>query len=203
MPEDNVFYAKALGKLRRIKSGAVVLFIRLKAISIPEKTKRLTEQPIGILRDILAVFVTRFVAQTNKGFALCCRSSESKLFKLGGVDIKNIDENILYEKITRVRHDSYLFKGTVFDNLLMGITRKNLVEKYGVVLNEHEQSDILCNGSLENAMYNVLKQVDLYDTIIEKGGLMMPIEEKASNLSGGQKQRLVLARAILHHLQST
>ena len=38
----------------------------------------------------------------------------------------------------------------------------------------------------------------MYDTIMEKGGLSMHIEEKASNLSGGQKQRLVLARAILH-----
>ena len=47
-------------------------------------------------------------------------------------------------------------------------------------------------------MNEALRKVDLYETIMEKGGLMMQIEEKASNLSGGQKQRLVLARAILH-----
>lgn len=94
---------------------------------------------------------------------------------IGGIDVKDIADEALYKKITRVRHDSYLFKGTVFDNLLMGNSNAD-----------------------EEAMYDALKQVDLYDTIMEKGGLSMPIEEKASNLSGGQKQRLVLARAILH-----
>ena len=47
-------------------------------------------------------------------------------------------------------------------------------------------------------MYEVLKQVELYETVMEKGGLSMEITEKAANLSGGQKQRVALARAILH-----
>lgn len=94
---------------------------------------------------------------------------------IGGVEVKDIAEEALYKKITRVRHDSYLFKGTVYENLLMGN-----------------------KAATEETMYHALKQVDLYETIMEKGGLKMPIEEKASNLSGGQKQRLVLARAILH-----
>lgn len=113
---------------------------------------------------------------------------------IGGIDIKDIADEALYEKITRVRHDSYLFKGTVFENLLMGITQKDLEEKYGVM----SERMISTNTYLKDAMYQALKQVDLYDTIMEKGGLFMPIEEKASNLSGGQRQRLVLARAILH-----
>lgn len=104
------------------------------------------------------------------------RATEGKV-TIGGVEIKDIAEDALYKKITRVRHDSYLFKGTVFENLRMGNTKEDIDEE---------------------AMYEALKQVDLYDTIMEKGGLMMPIQEKASNLSGGQKQRLVLARAILH-----
>ena len=99
---------------------------------------------------------------------------------IGGVDVKEIAEKALYQKITRVRHDSYLFKGTVYDNLLMGMKEDDIPK------------------DIETAMYQALKQVDLYDTILEKGGLSMMIEEKASNLSGGQKQRLVLARAILH-----
>ena len=47
-------------------------------------------------------------------------------------------------------------------------------------------------------MEAALKRVELYDTIMEKGGLSMQLSEKAANLSGGQKQRLALARAILH-----
>ena len=100
---------------------------------------------------------------------------DSGAVTIGGVRVSDIASSALYEKVTRVRHDSYLFKGTVLDNLKMG----NLTA--GV-----EQ------------MNEALRKVDLYDTIMEKGGLMMQIEEKASNLSGGQKQRLVLARAILH-----
>ncbi len=122
---------------------------------------------------------------------------------IGDVKIDDIEENALYEKVTRVRHDSYLFKGTVFDNLMMGISKAGLEEKYGISANRvaengKRRSTMPMNSYLEEAMYNALKKVDLYDTIMEKGGLMMPIEEKASNLSGGQKQRLVLARAILH-----
>lgn len=94
---------------------------------------------------------------------------------IGGVPVTELSRETLYGKVTRVRHDSYLFAGTVFDNLKMGN------ESAGI----HE-------------MEEALRRVDLYDTVMEKGGLMMPVEEKASNLSGGQKQRLVLARALLH-----
>ena len=47
-------------------------------------------------------------------------------------------------------------------------------------------------------MEDALLRVDLLQTIREKGGLSMQLEERAANLSGGQKQRLVLARALLH-----
>lgn len=111
---------------------------------------------------------------------------ESGKISVGGIDVKDIADEALYKKITRVRHDSYLFKGTVFENLHMGMNAEVSVQKYETP------------ADLEEAMYDVLKQVDMYDTIMEKGGLWMPIEEKGANLSGGQKQRLVLARAILH-----
>ena len=94
---------------------------------------------------------------------------------VGGVDIREIASDALYKKITRVRHDSYLFAGTVRENLCMG-----------------------CADATVEEMENALKAVDLYDTVSEKGGLSMEITEKASNLSGGQKQRLALARALLH-----
>ena len=111
--------------------------------------------------------------------------AEAGKVSVGGIDVKDIADKTLYKKITRVRHDSYLFKGTVYDNLMMGIGCKSGTK--------HETP-----ADIKEAMYDALKQVDLYDTIMEKGGLSMLIEEKASNLSGGQKQRLVLARAILH-----
>lgn len=95
--------------------------------------------------------------------------------KVGGVSVRDIDEDALYQKITRIRHDSYLFKGTVCENLKMG----------------------KADASREEMLW-ALKKVNLYETVMEKGGLDMVLEEKAANLSGGQKQRLALARAILH-----
>lgn len=94
---------------------------------------------------------------------------------MGKDELSDIKEEALYRKITRITHDSYLFKGTVEENLRMGKENADRAE-----------------------MEKVLKQVDLYDAIMGKGGLFMQIEEKGVNLSGGQKQRLALARAILH-----
>ncbi len=94
---------------------------------------------------------------------------------VGGIPIENINEGSLYKKVTRICHDSYVFGGTVEENLRMGNP-----------------------GAGQEQLYRALKEVDLYETIMEKGGLSMVIEEKAANLSGGQKQRLCLARAILH-----
>ena len=102
------------------------------------------------------------------------RASAGKV-TIGGIDVNEINDKALYQKMTRVRHDSYLFKGTVLDNLKMGKP-----------------------DATQEEIFDALRKVDMYDTIMEKGGVLMQIEEKASNLSGGQKQRLVLARAILH-----
>ena len=102
-------------------------------------------------------------------------SENSGSVTIGGVPVTELSGETLYGKVTRVRHDSYLFAGTVFDNLKMG----------------NEDAGI-------REMEDALRRVDLYDTIMEKGGLRMPVEEKASNLSGGQKQRLALARALLY-----
>lgn len=102
-------------------------------------------------------------------------SENSGEITIGGVQVKELEEAFLHKKITRVRHDSYLFAGTLRDNLAMAMKSPD-----------------------EDKMYAALKQVELYDTVMEKGGLSMEITEKAANLSGGQKQRVALARAMLH-----
>lgn len=107
------------------------------------------------------------------------RKKEDGLYQgmvtIGNVPVETIAHHTLTTKITRVRHDSYLFAGTVEENLKMGKP-----------------------DAAKEEMEAALKRVELYDTIMEKGGLSMQLSEKAANLSGGQKQRLALARAILH-----
>ncbi|MEI0796884.1 ABC transporter ATP-binding protein/permease [Brachyspira intermedia] len=94
--------------------------------------------------------------------------------KIGSLELDTINKDDLYKKIVVVDHNSYLFEGTVYDNLKMA-----------------------GNTITENQMNEALKKVELYDFLQTENGLNTVIMEKAANLSGGQRQRLALARAIL------
>ena len=94
---------------------------------------------------------------------------------VGGVPLREISEESLMENFTYISHNSYLFKGTVRDNLLMA--RPNAVE---------------------DTLWQVLERVNLADFLRSENGLDTVLNEKASNLSGGQCQRLALACALLH-----
>ena len=94
---------------------------------------------------------------------------------IGGVSLGEISEHSLMEHITYISHQSYLFKGTVRANLLMG-------------------KEDACDSEL----WAVLERVKMADFLRGEKGLDTPLLEKASNLSGGQCQRLALARALLH-----
>lgn len=91
-----------------------------------------------------------------------------------GVPLKELSEESLLSAITYVGHQSYLFKGTVADNLRMA---------------RPDASDA--------ALWQVLEQVKLADFVRSEQGLDTPVAERGSNLSGGQCQRLALARALL------
>lgn len=97
---------------------------------------------------------------------------------LGGMDLKNIKEKSLMEQITLVRHNSYLFKGTVEENLLMGNP-----------------------NATQEQMIEVLKKVNLWEFLNGQEGLCTKLAEKGSNFSGGQCQRLCIARALLHNTE--
>ena len=94
---------------------------------------------------------------------------------VGGTELREIGEDSLMQSITYVSNHSYLFKGTVRDNLLMG-----------------------CKGASDDMLWSVLERVNLAAFLRGEQGLDTPLSEKASNLSGGQCQRLAMARALLH-----
>lgn len=94
---------------------------------------------------------------------------------VGGVSLSDISEESLLATITYVGHQSYLFKGTVGDNLRMGAPNAD-----------------------DAALWRVLEEVNLADFLRGEQGLDTPVAERGANLSGGQCQRLALARAILH-----
>lgn len=111
--------------------------------------------------------VAAILTGRNKGY--------SGSVRIGGVELKGIDETSLMKNITYISHQSYLFKGTVRDNLLMG--KPNVSD---------------------SELWETLERVKLADFMKSESGLDTFLTEKASNLSGGQCQRLALARALLH-----
>ena len=94
---------------------------------------------------------------------------------VGGVPLSEISEESLMSHFTYVSHQSYIFKGTVRENLLMA-----------------------CPAADDNTLWSLLEQVNLADFLRNEQGLDTVLNEKGSNLSGGQCQRLALARALLH-----
>lgn len=95
--------------------------------------------------------------------------------RIGGKELSELSEDSLMKNITYVSHQSYLFKGSVRENLLAA---------------RPEASDA--------RLWTMLEQVKLADFLKGEKGLDTLLSEKASNLSGGQCQRLALARALLH-----
>ncbi len=94
---------------------------------------------------------------------------------VGDIPLSEISEESLMKNFTYISHQSYLFKGTVRENLLMARP-----------------------DASETALWNVLEQVKLADFLRNEDGLDTLLNENALNLSGGQRQRLALARALLH-----
>ena len=92
-----------------------------------------------------------------------------------GRELSGIREDSLMEHITLVSHNSYLFKGTVEENLRMGKP-----------------------DASEEEMEEALRKVNLWGFLNAQQGLATPLAEKGGNLSGGQCQRLAIARALLH-----
>lgn len=103
------------------------------------------------------------------------RSHYNGTVNIGGVDLGRICEDELMKNVTYISHNSYLFKGTVRENLQMGRP-----------------------SATEEAMWQVMACMQLDQFFKEQEGLDTRLLEMASNLSGGQKQRLALARALLH-----
>ena len=94
---------------------------------------------------------------------------------LDGKDIKGITLKSLRENISPVLQDTFLFTGTIAENIAYGMPSANMDEIVAAATKAQIHEDIMA-------------MPDGYDTMVGERGM---------KLSGGQKQRIQIARAIL------
>ena len=97
--------------------------------------------------------------------------------RVGGVDVRDYDMDVLRHDVSMVLQKNVLFSGTILDNLRWG--NENATESECI-----EACKLACADEF------IERFPDKYNTWIEQGG---------SNVSGGQKQRLTIARALLRN----
>jgi len=96
--------------------------------------------------------------------------------KINDDEHSELTSESIMKNFTMVGHSSWIFAGTVRENLFMGNPNASVSE-----------------------MNDALQKVNLLDFINSQEGLDTKLTSNAGNLSGGQKQRLSLARALLHN----
>ena len=101
--------------------------------------------------------------------------AESGTVRVGGVDVRDYNLDVLRREVSMVLQKNVLFSGTILDNLRWGDENASEEECIRV-------AKLACADEFIERFPNK------YNTWIEQGG---------SNVSGGQKQRLTIARALL------
>lgn len=93
---------------------------------------------------------------------------------INGQNIESYDPSYLRDKIGVVMQKSVLFKGTIKDNICMGITKS------------------------DEEVLNACKSAEALDIINKKElGIYSEVEQNGRNFSGGQRQRIAIARALV------
>ena len=119
--------------------------------------------PTGVGKSTIASLIPRFYDPSGGRILL------------DGVDLKKLRLRDLRRNISMVLQDTFLFNGTVLENIMYGV-------------DEASPEDVERAARIANAHEFIMAMPDGYDT---------RIGERGFRLSGGQKQRLSIARAVL------
>ncbi len=140
------------------------------------------ETPVleGVTFRALPGKTTAVIGSTGSGKTtlvnLACRLVDvtSGEVVVGGVDIRELDPDVLWQRIGLVPQRPYLFAGTVATNL-----------RYGKP------------DATADEMWEALTVAQADNFVRTMGGLEAPIAQGGTNVSGGQRQRLSIARALV------
>ncbi len=97
--------------------------------------------------------------------------------RIGGEDIKNMSQTEYREKIGVVFQETFLFAGTVYDNI-------------AYARSDATPGEVIAAAKAANAHDFIMKLPDGYNTVVGEDG---------HNLSGGERQRISIARAVLRN----
>lgn len=153
--------------------------IEIKNLNFRYGTRKLVLEDINI--TIKKGEKVAFVGESGSGkttlskLLLHLYSAESGEILLNGNNIKDTQLESLRERIAYIPQETFLFSGTIFENLTLG-------------MNEATMDDII-DASKSAQAHDFINELPLrYETRLEENG---------ANLSGGQRQRLAIARAML------
>ncbi len=184
LPDVELLYEDLLKETNFIKDGTLDIRdfrreIRFSGVNFAYKGSK------GVLRDInLSVEAgktTAVVGSSGSGkttlINLMVRlfDPDSGSITVDGVDLKQIRHSSLIHLIGMVSQDTFIFNGTIKDNIIFGL--ENVSEDKLIEASKHANA----HGFIEGFPSK-------YDTVVGDKGL---------KLSGGQRQRIAIARAIL------
>ena len=95
---------------------------------------------------------------------------------IDGINIKDYDPNNLRSQIGAVLQETFLFSGTIYENIAYAKP-------------DATNDEIIRSAKFANAHDFIIKLPDGYNT---------KVGEKGHTLSGGERQRIAIARAVLH-----
>ena len=160
--------------------NAIQVDIQNLYFSYSEEKPAIVGLDLSILPNQLTVFVGKSGCGKSTLVSLLMGFNQAQQGKIlfNGQEIQEIDRHSFYEKVSLVSHSSYVFKGTLRENMTMAKI-----------------------DATDEQIYACLEQVNLAQFVRDNGGLDMQLLSRGANLSGGQIQRLALARALLHNAE--
>jgi ABC-type multidrug transport system fused ATPase/permease subunit len=117
----------------------------------------------GVGKSTMAQLIARFY------------DPDSGTVSMDGVDLRDIDLDSLHQSIAMVLQDTFLFNGTIAENIAFArpLSSRGEIEAVAKIARIHD---------------DIIEMPDGYDTVVG---------ERGAKLSGGQKQRIAIARAVL------